>query len=318
VLTALASAPDGAAQLTAFDAKYPETIAFYDWQEDFGFLQACAQATAAHKAPLEIWGIDQELMGSSQFVFDQLLATRPGPKATAAITALARAAVDARAAAAAKGDFSLLAMFATRPAPLAAAAAALAKDGSAAAQALFASYLRSRTIYQGQQGPDPYSSNRDRARLMKETFLDDLGAAAKADGAFPKVLLKFGAFHGYRGNNPLRSSEIGNMIGEAAEAHRVKSVHVIVLGVQGQQLAISAPGKAAAVPLDLTAADSDFAFLAPFYAAQVAKAWTVFDLRPFRNHWRGFGPLDPELERLVFGYDFMVLIADPQAQHVRA
>ena len=44
-----------------------------------------------------------------------------------------------------------------------------------------ASILTSREIYRGQSGPTPYLSNRARARLMKETFLDDLGVAAKAD-----------------------------------------------------------------------------------------------------------------------------------------
>ncbi|MCE9576795.1 MAG: hypothetical protein K8W52_26855 [Deltaproteobacteria bacterium] len=315
-LTRMASAPDGAAQLAAFTAKYPETIAFYDWQEEFAFVSACARATAARKAPLEIWGLDQELMGASQFVLDQILATRPGTKATTAITALAKAAADARATAIAKNDFGALFLFSAKQAPLTAATAALKKDGSAVAQALFASLLRSRVIYQGQSGPDPYLSNRDRAKLMKETFLDDLSAAARADGAFPKVFLKFGAYHGYRGNNPLHSSEIGNLIGEAAEGHRVTSLHVIALGVKGQQLAMVGPGKAAPVPLDLTA-DPDMAFLAPFFAAQAPRAWTIFDLRTFRSHWGRFGALDPELERLVFGYDFLVLIPDPQPQHPR-
>ena len=56
---------------------------------------------------------------------------------------------------------------------------------------------------------------------MKGMFLDDLSAAMKADQAFPKVLVKIGAWHAYRGLNPLRSSELGNLIGEAAEGHKV-------------------------------------------------------------------------------------------------
>ena len=48
-----------------------------------------------------------------------------------------------------------------------------------------------------------YDSNRERALLMKSNFVTDYKQAAQADGAPPKVLLKFGAWHMYKGINPL-------------------------------------------------------------------------------------------------------------------
>ncbi len=314
-LAAFASARDGAAREAAFVRKFPETIAFYDWREELAMLQACAQAAAPGK--LQIWGVDQELMGSPVFVLQKILDTKPGPVARAAIAALVRDDATAHAAAAKTGDYGKLWLLTAKQDALDAAAAALAKDGSPEAQQLFASLVESRAIYLGQSGPDPYLSNRRRAKLMKRTFLDDLSAAVKADKAFPKVLVKLGAWHLYRGLDPLRSSELGNMLGEAAEGHGFEAVNIAIVGVKGKQLAVQGVGRVPkAVPLDLTKND-DVKFLAPVFAAADAKAWTLFDLRALRTHFRKLGALDPELERLIFGYDFLVMIPDPQPEHAR-
>jgi hypothetical protein len=314
-LAAIAAARDAAAQMTSFLARYPETVAFYSWREDFAFVSGCAKDVAAQQQALEIWGVDQELMGASQLVLDDILATKPDAAATAALTALAKEAKDDRAAAAKAADFGKLFLIAAAQASLDDAAAKLATGGGKDAQAMFANLLRSRAIYQGQMSPEPYASNLDRAQLMKSQFFGALSAAAAKDKAMPKVLVKLGAWHLYRGLNPLHSSELGNLIAEAAAAHEVKAVNVLVLGVKGTQLAVRAPGKEAAVPLDLTATGSPYAFATAFFAAQAKGAWTLFDLRALRADFDRYGALDKELERLVFGYDFLVLIADPKAEH---
>lgn len=314
-LADFASARDGAARQAAFVKKFPETIAFYDWKEEREMLAACAKAAGSTR--LQIWGVDQELMGAPVLVLQKILDTKPGPLARAAIEGLVRDDAAARAAAAKTGDYGKLFLVTASQDALDAAQAALAKDGTAEAQQLFGSLLESRAIYLGQSGAEPYLSNRRRARLMKRTFLDDLSVAAKADKAFPKVLVKLGAWHLYRGLNPLRSSELGNMIGEAAEAHGVEAVNILVLGVKGQQLRPAGVARAPKpVALDLaTDKDSDFKFLAPFFTAADPHGWTMFDLRGLRPSFRKLGPIDPELERLIFGYDFLVVIPDPKSEH---
>jgi hypothetical protein len=47
----------------------------------------------------------------------------------------------------------------------------------------------------------------------------------------------------FRGMNPFDASELGNLIGEAAEAHQQKSVHLLIMGVKGQQLRFAGVGK---------------------------------------------------------------------------
>ena len=307
-LEAFANASDGAKREAAFVKANPESIAFYDWKEELAMLQTCSK--------YHLWGVDQELMGSPAYVLPKILDTKPGAASKAAIEALIKENATDRAAAAKDGDYGKLFLMAAKQATLDAAKAALAKDGSAEAQRMFQSLLDSRDIYAGQMGGDPYPSNRKRARLMKGTFLDDLSAAAKADKAFPKVLLKLGAWHMYRGLNPLRSSELGNMVAEAAEGHKVEAVNVLVLGVKGTQLAAAGVGKPAAVrKFDLANdKDSDMKFLAPFFA-EVGKDWTLFDLRTLRPGFGKLGTVDAEVERVIFGFDFLVLIPDATASH---
>jgi len=311
-LEQFARAPDGVARAAAFDRANPETVAFYNWKEELEFLRACAKSSTA---PLQIWGVDQELMGAPVHVLREILATKPGPAGTAAIDALIAEDAADHAGATRSGDYGALFMMKATQSTFDGAKDALARDGSPEAQALFGSLLASRDIYLGQGGSTPYLSNRARARLMKGTFLDDLSAAAKAEHELPKVMLKLGAYHLYRGFNPLHSSELGNMIGEAAEGHKVLAVNVLVLGLEGQQLRPAGVGKRAAPgALDLRA-DPDWKFAAPLFAATRKTGWTLFELRALRPRFRDLGAIAPELERLIFGYDFVIVIPDPRPEH---
>jgi hypothetical protein len=175
--------------------------------------------------------------------------------------------------------------------------------------------LVSREIYQKNMTGSYYASNRQRALLMKSIFVPLSAGAMQRAGAPPKVLFKFGGWHMYRGLNPIHSSEIGNLVNEFAEAHGLKSLHILILGVKGEQSHFAGIGKPfQAAPLDLANdKDSEFSFMGPFLSNQVENQWTLFDLRPLRNKFGSYGKVDPELERLIFGMDFVVLIPDPKA-----
>src|SRR5262249_15676304 len=125
---------------------------------------------------------------------------------------------------------------------LASAASALKKDGNAKAQALFEGLVRSHDIYGAYVRGANYLSNRTRAHLMKKTFADHLQQASRPALGPPKVLVKMGSYHLYRGRNPLHSNEIGNFIAEIAEGQGAQSVHILVFGVKGSQLHYSKVG----------------------------------------------------------------------------
>src|SRR5208282_6414446 len=71
-LEKMARSADGAKQLAEFEKKYPETIAFYNWWEEFAMLQKCE--SAASPGHMTIWGLDQEFMGATAFLADRILA----------------------------------------------------------------------------------------------------------------------------------------------------------------------------------------------------------------------------------------------------
>jgi len=315
-LEKMARSADGPKQLAEFEQKYPETIAFYNWQEEFAMLQKCENA--ASPGHMTIWGLDQEFMGATGFVADRILATNPGPEAKAAVETLQKEAIEARANAAKSGNPGDLFMMTAKQDELDHLRDLLKKQGKPEAQKLFDAFLVSREIYQKNMSGDFYKSNRQRALLMKKNFSEPFAASSQSNGVLPKVFFKFGAYHMFRGINPLHSSELGNLIAEAAEANQLKSVNILIVGVKGEQLHFAGIGKPSeAAPLDLAGdKDSPFLFFKPLFDLQIENSWTLYDLRALRDSFSKYGKIDPELERVIFGYDFVVLISDPKASHV--
>ena len=314
-LEKMARSPDGRKQLAEFERKYPETIAFYNWQEEFSMLEKCENA--ASPGHMTIWGLDQEFMGATGFLADKILATSPGPEAKAALETLLKENSEARAAAAKSGNPGDLFMMTAKQEELDHLRDLLKKQGQPRAQKLFDALLLSREIYQKNMTGEYYKSNRQRALLMKKNFSEPFAASSQSNGVLPKVFFKFGAYHMFRGINPLHSGELGNLISEAAEANQFSSVHILVAGVKGEQLHFAGIGKPAeAAPLDLRGEDSSFLFFKPLFDALVENSWTLYDLRALRDGFSKYGKIDPELERVIFGYDFVVFIPDPKASHV--
>src|SRR5580700_6573762 len=167
-LEKMARSADGAQQLAEFERKYGETIAFYNWQEEFGMLEKCE--SAASPGHMTIWGLDQEFMGATGFLAEKILATNPGPEAKAALETLLKEANEARAAAAKSGSPGDLFMMTAKQEELDQLRDLLKKQGKPEAQKLFEALLLSREIYQKNMSGDYYESNRQRALLMKKNF----------------------------------------------------------------------------------------------------------------------------------------------------
>jgi len=314
-LEELASNADGAARMKEFDKKFPFTLAFYGWREEFSFLQRCARATKIGE--VDLWGIDQELMGSSVYLLRKIAHEKLGPDASAMAERLIKENDDAYAASAKTGDPTGLFMLSASDDELNAFAALLKTQGTPRAKEILASLVKSRDIYKKNMGSEGFASNRERSLLMKENFKRDYTAGMDAGDAMPKVMFKFGAFHMYRGTNMIHNNDIGNMVAELADWEGTKSVHIMILGVKGTQLAFAGIGKPGVeAPLDLKSDPrGDFSFLAPMFDNMLPGSWTMYDMRGLRPHFGAYGKLDTELERVIFGYDFVVLVPDPAASH---
>src|SRR5262249_7115028 len=152
---------------------------------------------AAGPEGMSIWGVDQELMGSSGFLLDRILATSPGPGAKAAVESLRKENAEDLAEASKTGNPGELLMMKASQGKLDAARDLLKKEGNAEAQQLFAALLVSREIYQKNMAASYYASNRQRAELMKSNFVPRFSAAMQRAGQPPKVFFKFGGWHMY-------------------------------------------------------------------------------------------------------------------------
>jgi hypothetical protein len=306
-------APDGRAEYEAFEKNHGGTTAFYGWQREFAFLENANRATGG---TLRLWGLDQELMGSSKYLLESMLEQHPGARSSALIRQMLHEDEADYRNAARSGDPTAMFVLQVKPAELSALAASLQSDGNARANALARALVDTRDIYVNCCNELAARSNRDRALLMKQT----LAAYLRASGAYatpPKIFFKFGEEHLYRGVNPLRNLDLGNFVSEMGDGLGLRDLHVLALGASGRQSKFAGIGKpwaSSAYALD----DPDhkrFAFLAPFVANMVPDAWTLYDLRPLRVHFSQAGIADAGYERLVFGYDFLLLVpqttADP-------
>jgi hypothetical protein len=298
----------GRSGLVDFERKFPETIAFYNFHEEYDLLSHCARS--AQGGQFRLWGLDQELMGSSGLILTRILETHPGAQAAEQARRLLQKNNEAHATAAKSGSPGDIFMMTASDDELDQLRDLLRKEGNARSQSLIDALMKSRDIYQKNMNGSGYDSNRERALLMKSNFMNDYKQATQSDGVTPKVLLKFGAWHMYKGINPLRNNDMGNFVAELADGQGSVSLHIIILGVKGSQLRSAGIGRPSQ-PADFNLAgdkDSDFLFLKPMFDNLESEGWTMFDLRGLRKGFRSLEPVDKEMERLIFGYDLMVLI----------
>ncbi len=303
-VSALFGKPDRLVRTAALIHQYPNSVAFMDVRQENDLAAHCAES--AHTPHFHFWGLDQEFVGSAGWLLDQILATHPGPAATAAITRLKSEEQQDATRAKETGDPSKLFLFAASDSELAEVSAVLQREGNAAANALLGELIESREIYlKNMQGsPD---SNRQRARLLKDNFRRDVEKAA-ADDRPQKVLFKFGDWHLYKGYNPLHERDLGNYIAEIADGRGSSSLHICVLGAKGTHRVFAGYDQPTRLEKFVMDEDPDYLWLKPAIDNQVPNAWTLYDLRKLR--FTKLGPLDSGMERMIYGYDLLVIVPE--------
>ena len=137
-----------------------------------------------------------------------------------------------------------------------------------------------------------HASGLERETNMKHLFAEQYRAATAKGDSLPKVVVKSGALHLYRGlSERTELYTLGNFLSELAIFNGKESFHLWVTVVR---------------------VDVREGFLAPFAAAARPSENTLFDLRPLQpGAARNTLPnLDPQLRRLIMGYDALVLLRD--------
>lgn len=305
----LLRAPDRDQQISDFMSAHPDAMAFLNSRAEGQTAADCASIAGPD---FTLWGLDQEFFGASGYLFEQMLATGPGPLARAQIQALAAQEQTAMQAALASGSPGDLFLFKVTDETLDQAATAIDLDGGDRAKALFAALRETRAIYQASQSGrgDP---NGRRARLMKRTL-----AAHFAEAPQARVLMKFGAWHLYRGFNPLGQRDVGNFVAEHADGEGVKALNMIVVGARGVEAGYNGVGRQVKVhDFDATTGEEsdwrkDVMLARP--ADMAAGDWVLVDLRRLRS--ADLEALTPDWRRLILGYDLAVVAPELSASSV--
>jgi hypothetical protein len=289
----------------AFLRDHPMSVAFYNTREEFDFLRAAAKASGER---LRVMGFDQELMGNSKALLETVR-DQDLPAGTAArVGEMLIAEQDALADARGSGRPDLLYMMTAPLQDLLDLQTALrrARLDSTPIDSL----LASRAVYE-ESGRSGYASNVQRSLLMRQYF-------TAADSAEPgrKILFKGGGEHAFKGLNPLRNRDLGNFIAELAEGRQQRSVHILIFAASGRQLVFTGAGKPMkALPIDLASKDSPLQSVKPLIqaAARHRGSWSLFDLRPLRAKFRSLGKVEPDFEKVLYGFDFAIVVpkADP-------
>jgi hypothetical protein len=298
--------PDGLAQFVAFEKKFPGSINVSSAREEFEMLQQCARAG---QSEFRLWGLNQEGLNAGGLILSRVLASRLGSQARPAMQQLLEKNDEWSRKALQSGRIFDSFMVAADDKELAAGAAVLQRDGSAEARSLFASLVESHEI--NRTSPAEYGNARRRERLMKTLFAANYARAARTAAAPPKVLLKFGAYHLYRGLNPVHGSGIGNYVAEFAEAQGAQSLHICLIAVKGSQPIHPRVGQPAQLrPFNLEEQPGS-RYLQPVFSNLLRSDWTMFDLRPLRQDLNApGGAIDPDMATLIFGYDLLVIVPE--------
>ena len=302
-------APDREQQISDFMRSHPDAMAFLNGRDEG---QTAADCAGVAGPDFKLWGLDQEFLGASGYLFEQMLAAGPGPLARAQIEALAKQERTAMQAALTSGSPMDLFLLKATDATLDQAGTAIDQDGGDRAKALFAALRETRAIYQASQSRSGDPNGR-RARLMKRTLVTHFAEAPQA-----RLLMKFGAYHLYKGYNPLGQRDVGNFVAEHADGEGVKSLNIIVAGARGVEASYNGVGRQRTVRnFDATTGkDSDWCkeVMLARPSGTPPGDWFLVDLRRLRS--ADLEALTPEWRALIRGYDLAVVAPELTASTV--
>lgn len=269
--------------------RLPFTVPFYDRREEGELLErALAEG-------YEVWGLDQEFMGSGRYWLARLAELAPSASARELVeewSAVEQQAVR-RFVETQRTDSTV---FMVRgPEEFDAMREAFA--GSEEARRIVDALAASARIYQLWQSAN-YENNRQRVAYMKGNFVDGLHRWKEGGRPPPKALLKFGSNHMGRGLSPVHQYDLGTLAQELAVVRGGRSLHV-------QATAVGRRGEDGGFDRWLEP-DAEWG---PFLEQMADGPWTLFDLRALRPwfHRSRNREANPALAKRVFQYDLLLI-----------
>jgi hypothetical protein len=289
-MKALAQQPDAMSSVQAFHDRWPFTVAFFFWQEEV------AMWLGANGQGYDLWGLDQEFIGSARFLLSRLDALVASDELRPQIGKWRKLATEGFQIFETSGDSSRAFLSVVDPDELAAFADRLPAEASAARQ-LTDELRQSAIVYQHYRDERYFLNNHDRVRLMKRHLAEYIEQAGGLK-ATPRVVFKFGSVHMGRGYSPMHQLDLGNAAAELAAARFSESFHLNVSAVRSV--------KGDGTEKDWTESSPE---LRVFGEHLADGPWGVFDLRTLRSFFavEKNREAHPEIAELVFRYDSLAL-----------
>lgn len=290
--------------------KYPWSIPFFNLKEEVEMLNGIASTNNE----IAIWGLDQEFAASFRMFFDYLInisENKPSRSTAEDYYQLAESSFKESFESKNPGKSILMKLQESDFNKLNEAFA-----GQDEALEIIEELQVSLNIYKMWFMRQGYQSNFDRAMLMKKHFMTYYQEAID-EGRNPKVMIKLGANHAYRGLNGLNVPDIGNFVSELANQRGAQSFHVYVTGKKGTQNVFN--------PFSQSGNDRHRPFkpsdaierldLSRIEGHEDNNDWIVVDLRPLRSQLfnRTLNDIDEDFEKLIWGYDALVIIPETVA-----
>lgn len=297
--------PDRKAFMQKRERTYPANMAFLNNEQENDLAAKCAVSGRANDVSL--WGLDQEFLGAASVLLQQMYQEPNGPKATAAI----RLALDenkrSEVRAQSTGDFMQLFLVSASDADINSLQNAVIADGTQKSREIMREFTQSRHIYQLNAAGSP-ESNSERASLLKQHFLQNY-RVLQGRTPEPRILLKFGDNHMWKGFNDLHQLDLGDYIAELASVEQVTSLHIQVIAAKGTLAGLGGYAKPLTTESFVLADVPEYAWLEPLVDLLPTNGsrseGVVLDLRKLR--FRKLA-MSPEWKHLVYGYDLLVVL----------
>ena len=284
-VSTLASEVDAEEQLADLTRDVPFGIAFFNYRDEIDLV------CEASRRGYEIWGLDQEFVGSVRLHLPRLLELAGDDDTRAVVADLLEKEQQVFQRFLTSGDQTgaMLDQGEEAFAPLRTAFAgdpegAWIVDELAASARVYGHYHAGRY----------FENNRDRIALMKEHF------ASRLRDSDARVILKFGAAHMGRGLSPFHQYDLGNFAPEVAALTGDRSFHVMIMG----EKIVRSEGESSVLAGNLA--------LAELVDASPTGKGAVFDLvalRPLLSA-RSVQERHPDLFTLAFRFDALVMLPE--------
>lgn len=284
---------DGFEAGEAMLAELPFSLAFLDHREE---LRTVAEAL---ELGYDVWGVDQEFVGSPRMLLRRLVTIAPDEEARALTEAMLERAMDGFRRFVQDGDRSAAFMVTATEPDLDRLAVAFAGDRDSEATRIVDQLRASWEIYRAYNEQRFYDNNSTRVDLMRRNLLAHMGRAGEQPWSGRRALIKAGSIHAGRGRTPMQVFDLGALAAELSFVSGLESLHIDVLA-RG-----SFDEKGAFRDWRERAPD-----LAPLIDLTPEDGPVVFDLRPLRpllTQRGGKTEAQEELQELVLRFDVVVM-----------